>query len=605
MSYPSYRIKVKIVPVANDLDEFEALRGELEKIYSRVGIECVVEKMPVFAYSSPLLFADKSGVFSAYTDEMKKLQGAYVENYGIDPEASYLFVLLYSGQGDDRNYTGFMPLNKQFGYLFCRDFGSFEEFAVAAAHELAHGRLSLRHPFDKSLGLPEGSVADNLMDYRHGRELAKWQWDVIHDPGIVVRVFERDEDAAIKGAFYDGIALAPLVDYKYRYNFGDIYSVESKSVELTCGRYNLTAHYNVDHDNHKKLSYYLAWREILKDGTPHYRSDYYVGAKRLDEFKTKVGNYSFAADVFFMNGVPPQNMLQLLSGLEIGDLSEVLGGLGDMWGDALSDPMWWINIVNGSVSPKFLKPAGKFMGSFIRGLGDGAISLLNKTGRLGYKIRHIAGEVALYTNLEIEIARFNSRGVLRPLHWGEAIGEKVLSLEDDVRFLKDEKEFSGRLVLYRNNNTCVWVLPKFVVGDKIGTIAIERVKVGRSDKIAIIGRSMGNENMKGVKDAYMDLIQRGYDNVEIFDPLSLSDDWLNNFQLAEREMRKLSIQLGRYLNNEELAKTKMFQLNKKWAQKLVEESYTVIDLGDIPLKNDSYNGFSAFYAIEKKTIFGK
>lgn len=110
-------------------------------------------------------------------------------------------------------------------------------------------------------------------------------------------------------------------------------------------------------------------------------------------------------------------MLQLLSGLEIGDLSEVLGGLGDMWGDALSDPMWWINIVNGSVSPKFLKPAGKFMGSFIRGLGDGAISLLNKTGRLGYKIRHIAGEVALYTNLEIEIARFNSRGVLRPLHW--------------------------------------------------------------------------------------------------------------------------------------------------------------------------------------------
>ena len=194
VSYPSYRIKVKIVPVANDLDEFEALRGELEKIYSRVGIECVVEKMPVFAYSSPLLFADKSGVFSAYTDEMKKLQGAYVENYGIDPDASYLFVLLYSGQGDDRNYTGFMPLNKQFGYLFRRDFGSFEEFAVAAAHELAHGRLSLRHPFDKSLGLPEGSVADNLMDYRHGRELAKWQWDVIHDPGIVLRVFERDED---------------------------------------------------------------------------------------------------------------------------------------------------------------------------------------------------------------------------------------------------------------------------------------------------------------------------------------------------------------------------------------------------------------------------
>lgn len=37
---------------------------------------------------------------------------------------------------------------------------------------------------------------------------------------------------------------------------------------------------------------------------------------------------------------------------------------------------------------------------------------------LGYKIKHVGGEVSLYTNLEIEIARFNSRGVLRPLHWG-------------------------------------------------------------------------------------------------------------------------------------------------------------------------------------------
>ena len=89
-----------------------------------------------------------------------------------------------------------MPLNKQFGYLFRKDFNSFEEFATAAAHELAHGRLSLRHPFDKSLGLSEGDLPDNLMDYRNGRELAKWQWDVIHDPGVVVRIFERDKDAA-------------------------------------------------------------------------------------------------------------------------------------------------------------------------------------------------------------------------------------------------------------------------------------------------------------------------------------------------------------------------------------------------------------------------
>ena len=35
------------------------------------------------------------------------------------------------------------------------------------------------------------------MDYRGGRELAKWQWDVIHDLGVVVRMFERDKDVMI------------------------------------------------------------------------------------------------------------------------------------------------------------------------------------------------------------------------------------------------------------------------------------------------------------------------------------------------------------------------------------------------------------------------
>jgi hypothetical protein len=33
------------------------------------------------------------------------------------------------------------------------------------------------------------------MDYNNGVHIAKWQWDLIHDPGVILRVFERDEDA--------------------------------------------------------------------------------------------------------------------------------------------------------------------------------------------------------------------------------------------------------------------------------------------------------------------------------------------------------------------------------------------------------------------------
>ncbi len=457
-SYPSYRFSVKVVSVGGGLPsgEFSALREYMEGLFSRYGIRCDVSYDET-DYSDLQMFDKGSGLLSAYNSRMKAFHRYYASTHDIDESCSYLFVFPSSGHKSERDFSGFMPRGCQFGYVFRQDFNKFDSFCIAVVHELCHGRLSLKHTFDSSYGLKKNST-DNLMDYTEGAShLAKWQWDLIHDPGVVVRIFERDKDAEIQGAFYDGIALAPLVDYKYHYEFGNIYSVEARSGdELTCGRYNLTAHYNIDHDNTKKLSYYLAWCEVLKGSSKQYRTDYYVGANRLNEFKKKVKLYSSAADIFFMNGVPSQNMLQILNGLEISNLSEVLGGLGDMWGDALADPMWWINIVNGSVSPKFLKPAAKFMGSFIQGLDDGVISLLNKTGRLGYKIKHIAGEVALYTNLEIEIARFNNRGILRPLHWGEAVGEKILSLEDELEFVKNEDIYIGKPTLYMNGGKYFW-----------------------------------------------------------------------------------------------------------------------------------------------------
>jgi hypothetical protein len=64
----------------------------------------------------------------------------------------------------------------------------------------------------------------------------------------------------------------------------------------------------------------------------------------------------------------------------------------------------------------------------------------------------------------------------------------------------------------------------------------------------------------------------------------------------------------------------MYKMNKKWAQKLKDDGYTVIDLGD-PL-NTTYGsssdvarsildselegkGMSAFYSIEKNILFGE
>jgi hypothetical protein len=90
-----------------------------------------------------------------------------------------------------------MPRNKQFGYIFTGSFTGNDEMHLAVAHELGHGQFVLKHTFDKDYKLPQGKT-DNLMDYTRGaRHIAKWQWDLMHDPGVVMRVFERDKDAAV------------------------------------------------------------------------------------------------------------------------------------------------------------------------------------------------------------------------------------------------------------------------------------------------------------------------------------------------------------------------------------------------------------------------
>ena len=52
----------------------------------------------------------------------------------------------------------------------------------------------LKHTFDNDYKIPQKET-NNLMDYaKNATHIAKWQWDLIHDPGIIIRVFERDKD---------------------------------------------------------------------------------------------------------------------------------------------------------------------------------------------------------------------------------------------------------------------------------------------------------------------------------------------------------------------------------------------------------------------------
>ena len=200
VSYPSYRFSVKVVSVGGGLPsgEFSGIRDYLSGFFSRYGIACDVSYDET-DYSDLELFDKGSGILSAYNSRMKSFQRDYASTHEIDASSSYLFIFPESGHKGKRDFSGFMPRGCQFGYVFREDFSSFNAFCIAAVHELCHGRLSLKHTFDASYGLKQKST-DNLMDYTEGAtHLAKWQWDLIHDPGVVVRIFERDKDGAIQG----------------------------------------------------------------------------------------------------------------------------------------------------------------------------------------------------------------------------------------------------------------------------------------------------------------------------------------------------------------------------------------------------------------------
>jgi hypothetical protein len=62
-----------------------------------------------------------------------------------------------------------------------------------------HGQFLLRHTFDDKYanGLKQGVNPTNLMDYKGGRHIAKWQWDQIYDPAITTSLIKYDEEGEL------------------------------------------------------------------------------------------------------------------------------------------------------------------------------------------------------------------------------------------------------------------------------------------------------------------------------------------------------------------------------------------------------------------------
>jgi hypothetical protein len=217
-TYEPKTINLALVPVNGATLNSEAIAAELKKAYEPLGVDfniSIKDKFEYLALETASLKVEGSSLFSVYTDQMKALNSAYVSTLGSDYQTNTVYLFgIPQGAGKDGNTTllGDMPRGKQFGYLFTQG-QTAEQQGVTTAHEIGHGVFQLQHVFDYS-GIAQRAITPtNIMDYPAGEAFSKLQWDLMHDPGLVISVFETDKGAELLGQYW----LTP--DWKpFKYN---------------------------------------------------------------------------------------------------------------------------------------------------------------------------------------------------------------------------------------------------------------------------------------------------------------------------------------------------------------------------------------------------
>ncbi|MEX1238494.1 MAG: fibronectin type III domain-containing protein [Cyclobacteriaceae bacterium] len=192
VTYDPIRYNLVIVPVngatiPGGLSAY-VISGSLNNVFNQAVVEWKVrisERMHVALGET--FDEGETGVFSNYTDDMKKVLSAWGR---FEENTYYLFLI-----DEPRNMAtlGYMPRGRQAGFVFVAPHqGNAEEFLKTLAHELGHGAFNLKHTFSEH-NLP-ASTTDNLMDYSSGTALYKYQWDHIHQPQGVMGLFEGGEE---------------------------------------------------------------------------------------------------------------------------------------------------------------------------------------------------------------------------------------------------------------------------------------------------------------------------------------------------------------------------------------------------------------------------
>ncbi|TCP24807.1 fibronectin type III domain protein [Tenacibaculum skagerrakense] len=198
-------INVTIVPVFRNIasseitEKLKILKKGVTQIYNKSGVKLNIQfsdnVSPEQIYGwdkdgDKRLSVGDSNLLSHYTDEELVFNSYIKQQTYYNNKTYYVFVTNVSVTKTE--VEGFMPLKRQFGYVFTANSNNELKQIRTMAHELGHGIFGLKHTWDE-YQFPQGAT-DNLMDYGNGTTLNHLDWKKIHAPGIKIYWFQGDEE---------------------------------------------------------------------------------------------------------------------------------------------------------------------------------------------------------------------------------------------------------------------------------------------------------------------------------------------------------------------------------------------------------------------------
>jgi len=175
----------------------------LNSIYGKAGIQFEVSttKVDIIDSWGASIETGDSDLLNTYTNGQQTITNDFQNQLGASYKNDTYYVLFTKAPSSKPGILGFMPLKRQFGFVFAPP--SVNGGLRTLAHELGHGIFGLQHPFTE---YNTTATTDLLMDYGTGTALNHNDWEIMHAPGLQLYQFTQGSIAG-ESRYNDGIDL--------------------------------------------------------------------------------------------------------------------------------------------------------------------------------------------------------------------------------------------------------------------------------------------------------------------------------------------------------------------------------------------------------------